>query len=273
MTIPRSVLIVILAAVMAVVVGVSLTRRLADTSADGVPGALTSGRGVSIQLSDKPIDAPALNLTDLDGRVLTNESLRGKVVLLNFWATWCTPCREEIPMLVALQDHYRDQLVIVGLSIDELPAADVQQFAGEFAVNYPIVMATPELQEAFGGISAVPSTFVMNPDGKIVQRHLGMLQARRTEHEVRVLAGLPTEASIESVRDTGQVLLANAAYATEIPGVDLTGRTADAKEAVLKRLNTEHCSCGCGLTLAACRINDPTCEVSLPLARAVAQTP
>jgi thiol-disulfide isomerase/thioredoxin len=233
------------------------------------PEALTSGRGLTILLSDKPVQAPAMSLTDLDGQSVSMTDLRGKVVLLNFWATWCGPCREEIPMLVALQDHYRDYLVIVGLSVDERPAEDVKAFATQFKVNYPIAMAPRDLQEAFGGVSAVPSTFVVDPEGRIVQRHLGILQARRTEHEVRTLAGLATDAEVRTVRDTGQVL-SNAAYATEIPGVDLTAYPPGLKGTVLQRLNVEHCTCGCKLTLAQCRINDPTCEVSLPIAREVA---
>ena len=82
-----------------------------------------------------------------------------------------------------------------------------------------------------------------------------------------MLAGLPTPASVETVKDTGQVLLANAAYATEIPGIDLKPLTSAQRERTLKRLNEELCTCGCGLTVAQCRINDPSCEVSLPVAR------
>jgi hypothetical protein len=73
------------------------------------------------------------------------------------------------------------------------------------------------------------------------------------------------------VKDTGQVLLANAAYATSIPGVDFSGLTPEQKAAALQRMNTEHCTCGCGLTVAQCRINDPTCDVSLPLAQKMAK--
>lgn len=174
-------------------------------------------------------------------------------------------------MLVALQDRYRDRLLVVGMSIDERPVDEVKAFAGEFKVNYPVVMASDGVQQAFGGISAVPSTFVVSPEGKIVQRHLGQLQSARTEHEVRALAGLATEATVETVQDTGQVLLNNAAYATSIPGVDLEGLAPAAKVAVLERLNTEHCTCGCNLTLAQCRINDPSCDVSLPLAQKIAK--
>jgi thiol-disulfide isomerase/thioredoxin len=267
----RTIIIVTCAVAAVAVIGLGLTRHLVDKAEAGALPALTSGRGLTLKVSDKPVDMPPVSLTDLDGRAISNESLRGKVVLMNFWATWCGPCREEIPMLVALQEHYKDKLVVVGVSIDERPASEVKEFAAGFFVNYPIAMAPKGMGEAFGGISAVPSTFVVNPEGRIVQRHVGMLQARRTEHEVRALAGLPTDAVVETVKDTGQVLLSNAAYATEIPGVDLTAATPAEREAILKRLNTDNCTCGCGLTVAQCRINDPSCEVSLPVAKGIAK--
>ena len=271
-------LIVIAAVVLISAAGIGLTKRLVSTAHEGAPvtgvvTALTSGAGVAVKLSDKPIDIPAAarHLTDLDGRALDLDAFRNKIVLLNFWATWCGPCREEIPALAALQQHYRDQLVIIGLSIDERAPEEVRDFARTLGVNYPVVMADDALQQAFGGISSVPSTFVVNRQGRIVQRHLGMLDPQHTEHEVRALAGLPTEATVETVKDTGQVLLVNAAYATEIPGVDLTGMTADQKAEALHRLNVERCTCGCNLILAQCRINDPSCNTSLPVAQKVAE--
>ena len=232
----------------------------------GVP-MLSSGEGVDVQWSDRPVPMPALNLVDLDGRTISNASLAGKVVLLNFWATWCGPCREEIPMLAALQKHYGDRLAIIGLSIDESSPEDVKAFAAALGVNYPVAMSTRDLEEQFGGITAVPSTFVVDPQGRILQRHLGLLRGPRTEHEVRLLAGLPSNANVATVKDTGQVLLANAAYATEIPGIDLQPLSPSQRERTLKRLNEEHCTCGCGLTVAQCRINDPSCQVSLPVAK------
>lgn len=252
----------------ALILAAGLMWMSGDGEDGGVP-ALVPGRDVVIELSDRPIPLPDLALVDLDGQPVTNASLKGKVALINFWATWCGPCREEIPMLAALQTHYRDRLVVVGLSIDERPAEDVKTFAAGLGVNYPVAMSTRALEQAFGGVTAVPATFVVDPAGRIVQRHLGLLQGPRTEHEVRALSGLPTDAEVRTVADTGQVLLANAAYATEIPGLDLTSLTPAAREEARRRLNTEHCSCGCGLTLAQCRINDPSCEVSLPIARAI----
>jgi cytochrome c biogenesis protein CcmG/thiol:disulfide interchange protein DsbE len=272
----RTLLIVTVFVVLVAAAGIGLTKRLVGTAHEGAPVAaaeITPGAGVTVQLSDHPIDLPALagRLTDVEGRTLTLDDYKDKVVLLNFWATWCGPCREEIPALAALQSHYRNQLVIIGLSIDERPADDVRAFAKTLGVNYPVVMAGDDLQKAFGGITSVPATFVVNREGRIVQRHIGSLDPQHTEHEVRALAGLPTQARVETVKDTGQVLLANAAYATEIPGVDLSGMTPDQKAEALRRLNTEYCTCGCNSTLAQCRITDPNCQTSLPIAQKVAE--
>ena len=260
--------------VLAGVIGVGLARRLVapaqapDQRAASTPlAALSPGAGVRVRLSDKPVALPAFSLRDLDGNPINQRDWRGKVVLLNFWATWCGPCRAEIPMLVALQKHYRDQLVVVGLSIDEAPAEAVREFVRSHDVNYPVAIVGQDVQQAFGGIGSVPLTFVVKPDAGIVQRHVGLLNGPLTEHEVRALAGLPTDATVEVVADVGQVLEANAAYATEIPGVPLDRLSSRQKAEALAKLNTEHCNCGCGLTLALCRIKDPTCTISLPLAQ------
>ena len=271
----RTTLIVLTVVIAAAVFGIVLTRRLISTwhpevPAAQAPPAITSGAGLTLQFSDRPISLPALSLTDVSGQPISPSSWAGKVVLVNFWATWCGPCREEIPALIALQKHYADHLVILGISIDTRPVAEVKQFAEGYAVNYPIAVVGDDVVQAFGGVPAVPSTFVVNPAGQIVQRHIGLLNPTLTEHEIRALRGLPTEAKVETVKDTGQVLLANAAYATEIPGVDLSSMTPAQKERALTRMNTEHCTCGCGLTVAQCRVNDPSCEVSLPVARKIA---
>src|SRR6185295_19631940 len=114
----------------------------------------------------------------------------GKVVLVNFWATWCGPSREEIPALMALQQYYGDRLVIVGLSVDTRPAADVKAFVDEQAINYAVAVVGDEVQAAFGGVPAVPSTFVVNPAGKIVTRHMGLVNPAIIEHEIRALSRL-----------------------------------------------------------------------------------
>jgi thiol-disulfide isomerase/thioredoxin len=255
-----------------VVVGaVALARRDAaparSSESAGLPATgrvtpATSGRGIRLQFSDRPVPVPSFSLATLDGRTISPADWAGKVVLVNFWATWCRPCRQEIPALVALQERYRDTLLIVGLSIDEGPPSDVKQFAEQYHLNYPIAIADAKLTDAFGGVPAVPSTYVVNTTGGIVQRYVGALDPASSEHTVRALAGLATEAQVEIVHDLGQVLLANVAYATEIPGVDLSGLTPVQKDEALRRLKGEKCTCGCGLTLAKCRISDPTCAVS-----------
>jgi len=232
--------------------------------------ALTSGKGVKIKFSDKPVKLPDFAIQDINGKTIRPADWAGKVVLINFWATWCGPCRAEIPELIEFQKHYADQLVVVGLSVDEGPAGEVKAFAAQNGMIYTVAIADMALQKAFGGISAVPATFVVNPEGGIVQRHVGLLQPELTEHEVRALSKLSTPAEVEIVPDTGQVLLANAAYATEIPGVDLANVTTKQKEVILKRLNTEKCTCNCDRTLAQCRIEDPNCQTSLPAAKKVA---
>jgi thiol-disulfide isomerase/thioredoxin len=233
------------------------------------------GAGVKVVLSDKPLPVPAFKLTDLDGKVIDQKAWRGKVVLLNFWATWCGPCRAEIPDLIRLQDKYRDQLVVVGMSVDEGATATaialVKTFVTEHKMNYPVSVVGADIEKLFGGVSSIPSTFVLNPDGKMVQRHIGTLNANVTEQEVRALAKLPTAAEVSVVHDTGQVLKANAAYATEIPGIDFKGLTAAQKTEALKRMNTESCTCGCGSTIAGCRIDDPSCDTSLPLAKKIVE--
>ena len=116
----------------------------------------------TLQFFRTPAAAPALSTRDLSGREVSLASLRGKVVLINFWATWCPPCRAEIPDLVALQEKYRDQLQIIGISEDEAPMTVVQRFADEHHMNYPIVMASPEIEKLFPGVGALPTTFVID---------------------------------------------------------------------------------------------------------------
>ncbi len=240
----------------------------AAASHEPVPGA-----GVKVVLSDKPLPLPAFTLTDLDGKTIDQAAWRGKVVLLNFWATWCGPCRAEIPDLIALQAKYKDQLVVVGLSVDEgkTANADVKKFVVDHAINYPVAIVDGKIEKLFGGVSSIPSTFVLNPDGKMVQRHVGTLRAAVTEQEVRYLAKLPTAATVSVVEDNGQVLKSNAAYATSIPGVDLASLTPAQKALALKRMNEENCTCGCKQSIANCRIDDPTCETSLPLAKKIVE--
>ena len=118
--------------------------------------------------------APSYALADLEGKVVKNTDFLGKVVILDFWATWCPPCKAEIPHLVALQDKYKSQgLEIVGLSVDEGGANDVKPFAAEHQINYTMLIASSETAKDYGGITGIPTTFVVDKQGTIVKKFLG----------------------------------------------------------------------------------------------------
>jgi thiol-disulfide isomerase/thioredoxin len=231
------------------------------------PAEPPGGESVTLRFFKAPAAVSEFTIRTLAGKTITSTDLVGKVTLINFWATWCGPCKAEIPDLVTLQDKYRDHLMIIGISEDEAPPDAVQRFANEHKVNYPVAMATDDIRRVFPGVGALPTTFVLDRDGRLVQKHVGLLDRTRTEHETRSLAGLPTRARVELVDPDKPVGLANAAQAKEIPGVDLTSLSPARRGEALQRLNTEGCTCGCGLTVAKCRIDDPACGVSLPVAR------
>jgi thiol-disulfide isomerase/thioredoxin len=215
--------------------------------------------------------AEALSVTMPGGGTFRLSEHRGKVVMINFWATWCPPCRAEIPDLVALQEKYRDHLVVIGISEDEGGPDLVRQFAAQHKINYPIVMMNEELEKMFPGVSALPTSFILDRESRIVQKHVGMLTARTTEYETRSLAGLPVNASIEEVDQTQGLKLDNNAQLMTIPGIDLTTMPAGKRAEALQKLNAASCTCGCDLTVAKCRVDDPACGVSLPLARKIVE--
>lgn len=233
------------------------------------PAEKPAGELPTIRFVKDPQLAPPLTLKDLDGKTISSSDWRGKVVLLNFWATWCGPCRAEIPDLIRLQKKYADQLVVVGLSTDIDPPKKVKQFAEEMNINYPVAMAPPEIEAKFGGVFGLPTSFLLDTAGRIVQKHIGLLNPALYELEIRALLRLPVEANIERFEDTGQVLLTNAKNATVYPGVDLSKLDAEQKKSARRRLNEMKCACGCDLTVAQCLVNDSSCAVSKAMAEKV----
>jgi len=262
------VIVIVLGSLALIYVAARYTReaRPAEASAPA-----PTGDQFSVRLFRNPTTVGDFTIRDLDGRTISSAALRGKVTVINFWATWCGPCRAEIPDLVALQEKYKDTLQVIGISQDEAPPEVVKRFTADHKINYPVVMMTAELEKLFPGVVALPTSYVLDRDARIVQKHVGMLRSETTEAEVRVLAKLPVNATVEQVDQTQGLKLENGAQAMNIPGVDLTKLSVARRTEALQKLNGQPCTCGCDLTVARCRVDDPTCSISLPLARKIVQ--
>ena len=132
--------------------------------------------------------APAFTLQDLDGKNVSLAGLRGKVVVLDFWATWCPPCVKEIPHFVELHEQYKDKGVeIVGISLDDAGISVVKAFVQKYQIKYPILMTDGRVDKAFGGISGIPTTFVIDSAGNISKKYVGYNSKAVFETDIKAL--------------------------------------------------------------------------------------
>ena len=131
--------------------------------------------------------APDFNLPQLSGQDLQLSSSRGKVVLLDFWASWCEPCRVETPHLIEMQKKYGDQgLQIIGVSMDDSPEP-ARAFYSQFHMNYPVVMGNAKIGELYGGVLGLPIAFLIDRNGYIYKKHMGATDPALLEREIRIL--------------------------------------------------------------------------------------
>ena len=129
--------------------------------------------------------AANFSLQDINAHPLELANYRGKVVLLNFWATWCTPCRAEIPNFVQWQDSYGPQgLQIIGISMDDGPQP-VREFYQQFKMNYPVAVGTDKLAQSFGGVLGLPVSFLIDRDGKIAAKYVGVVEIPTVEQAIK----------------------------------------------------------------------------------------
>ncbi|MCC6538828.1 MAG: TlpA family protein disulfide reductase, partial [Bryobacterales bacterium] len=141
----------------------------------------------SASYAPRPL-APDFSLPDSSGRALQLSALRGRVVLLNFWATWCPPCREETPWLVQWQNELAGKgFAVVGVSADEGGWDAVRPFLALHRVNYPVVLGNDALYRLFGGLESVPTTLLIDRQGRVAATHLGAVPAATLRREIGAL--------------------------------------------------------------------------------------
>jgi|SRR5271165_2785763 len=134
---------------------------------------------------------PDFTVTDLDGRKLSLSDYKGKVVLLDFWATWCTPCRAEIPHFVEMQQKLGPQgFQVIGISMDD-DAKPVRDFYRDYKINYPVAVGDNKLAESFGGVLGLPVNFIIDRDGRIVGKYLGATETSVFDKAVGDLLAKP----------------------------------------------------------------------------------
>lgn len=155
------------------VFGFQMARRTSSESTAGGPN-------MNGQL------APDFALESLDGKTVRLSDFRGKAVLLNFWATWCQPCKIEMPWFVDLQKRYGPEgLQVLGVAMDDADPKDIAKFAQDLGVDYPILIGKEAVGEAYGGVQFLPATFYIGRDGKVIDRVFGLKGRGEIEDAVK----------------------------------------------------------------------------------------
>ena len=154
------------------------------------PAAASGGEETAACMADAKPANWDFKLKDLNGKEVALASFKDskKVVLLNFWATWCGPCKAEIPGFVELQQKYKDKLTIIGYSVDDTPEL-AKKYAAEYKMNYPILLGEgrEDVQDSYGPIWGIPASFIISKDGRVCRKHMGIAPKAVFEKEVVAL--------------------------------------------------------------------------------------
>src|SRR5712692_10183221 len=207
--------------------GVILAVAVPTASVTGATASVTGPAAAGLTIAGAPSArlAPDFTLTSLDGRSVRLSHLRGKVVVLNFWATWCAPCKVETPWLVEFYQRYQSAgLEIVGVSMDDGGPDRVAEFINARHVNYPILMGSRAVAEAYGGVRFLPQTFFVGRDGRIIEQTFGIRQRSDFEQEIRQALGLHEPSTFSpgrSIQLTGWIAwsfkLAGSSWSVPLP--------------------------------------------------------
>ncbi len=133
--------------------------------------------------------APDFTLKDTQGKKISLQNYRGKIVIIDFWATWCPPCRRGIPDLIQIQKEFKNNVVVLGISLDTDTKKDVVPFMKNMGINYPVVYANSQVIQDYGNVEAIPTSFVINKNGKIVNQHIGLTPKESYVSEINKLLG------------------------------------------------------------------------------------
>jgi peroxiredoxin len=180
-----------IAAAAAAVVGGAIAVPMILGGGDGVHmqeavPAAGQAPGTSGCQAEKKADL-AHTLKDMNGADVRLSDFKGKVLLMNFWGTWCAPCRAEIPELITIADRYKDKgVVVLGFAQQDTPE-ELQAFAAKYKMNYPSLLSTPEIEDAFGPMWAVPMSFIIDRAGSICFKHVGPVTKEQVEKALQPL--------------------------------------------------------------------------------------
>lgn len=131
--------------------------------------------------------APDFKLKTTNGKNIRLSDYKGKIVIIDFWATWCAPCRKGIPDLIDLQNEYKDKVIVIGISLDADTKPDVIPFIKKYGINYPIAYGNSEVVRAYGNIQAIPTSFIVDQSGKIVDKHVGLVDKATYVNKIKEL--------------------------------------------------------------------------------------
>lgn len=143
-----------------------------------------AGLVLALAASWAQAQSEGFRITDTDGKPHSLAGYKGKWVLVNYWATWCPPCLEEIPDLIALHENKKNNLVVIGVALDFRSAKQVTDFADGLMVNYPIVLGSPQVVNQIGPVQGLPTTYLYNPEGKMVAQQVGPITRAAVENYI-----------------------------------------------------------------------------------------